>query len=61
MGRQPKAEFKGALYHVFSRGNRRERIFHDADDYLAYIADLRELSSAHGMCWRPFQTFQVIR
>jgi REP element-mobilizing transposase RayT len=44
MGRAPRAEFRGALYHVFSRGNRRERIFLDDDDYRSYLESLQGLA-----------------
>src|SRR5258706_5837585 len=36
MGRPPRIQFEGACYHLFSRGNRRERIFQDESDYLAF-------------------------
>src|SRR5919106_1813279 len=49
MGRQPRAEFRNALYHVFARGNRRERIFHDHDDYQLYIEELQKLSRDLGV------------
>ena len=44
MGRAPRLEFAGATYHVFARGNRRERIFLDDEDYRDYLADLRRLA-----------------
>ena len=40
MARKPRVEFPGALYHVIARGNRRERIFHDDQDYAAYVERL---------------------
>lgn len=49
MGRQPRAEFQNALYHVFARGNRREPIFLDDEDYQAYLNKLRELSHQSGV------------
>ena len=33
MPRWPRIEYEGATYHVFSRGNRRERIFRGEEDY----------------------------
>jgi putative transposase len=33
MARQPRLQYQGALYHVTTRGNRRERIVHDDRDY----------------------------
>ena len=37
MARKPRIEFPGAFYHVISRGNQRQTIFHDNTDYLAYL------------------------
>jgi len=34
MARALRLEFEGALYHVCARGNRRERIFAEADKKL---------------------------
>jgi putative transposase len=36
MPRPPRIQFEGAFYHVFSRGNRRERIFRDEGDYARF-------------------------
>ena len=33
MGRKPRLELEGGLYHVMSRGNNRRRIFDDEGDY----------------------------
>jgi hypothetical protein len=33
MPRPPRLQFEGALYHVYTRGNRRERTFLDDADY----------------------------
>jgi len=37
MARKPRIEYKGALYHVITRGNQRQKIFKDKDDYLKYL------------------------
>ena len=37
MARNPRGEFPGALYHVIARGNRRMALFHDEEDYAAYL------------------------
>jgi len=37
MARKPRIEFLGAFYHVISRGNQRQTIFHDNADYLTYL------------------------
>jgi len=36
IGRQPRIQYEGANYHVFSRGNRREPIFRNTEDYQAF-------------------------
>jgi len=37
MARKKRIEFPGAFYHVFARGNNKQRIFKDEQDYLAYL------------------------
>jgi putative transposase len=37
MARKPRIEFEGAFYHVISRGNQRQKIFRDDDDYRHYL------------------------
>ena len=36
------AKFAGAIYHVMSRGDRRERIFRDEEDRRMFLAALGE-------------------
>ena len=36
MARPPRIQFEGACYHVYHRGNRRERIFWDDADYAKF-------------------------
>lgn len=38
MARPLRIEFPGALYHVTSRGDRREAIYEDDDDYIAFLS-----------------------
>jgi putative transposase len=40
MPRKPRIQFEGAFYHLFHRGNRRERIFLDDRDYARFEAML---------------------
>lgn len=49
MGRAPRAEYPGATYHVFARGTRKTKIFHDAWDYHSYVEDLRKVSAEEGV------------
>jgi putative transposase len=41
MARQPRVEIEGGLYHVITRGNNRQTIFHSADDYGKFLSLLR--------------------
>ncbi|MEN8180084.1 MAG: transposase [Pseudomonadota bacterium] len=43
MARPLRIEFSGALYHVTSRGDRREPIFEDDEDRLKYLSILAEV------------------
>ncbi len=40
MARKPRIQFSGAFYHVFARGNHRQEIFHDEDDFQQYLKRL---------------------
>ena len=44
MARPLRIEFKGALYHILSRGNERRDIFSDDDDCQAFLSVLKEMS-----------------
>ena len=44
MARPLRIEFKGALYHILSRGNERRNIFFGADDYKESDAELPQLN-----------------
>jgi REP-associated tyrosine transposase len=37
MARKPRIEFEGAFYHVITRGNHRQRIFRDKEDFGKYL------------------------
>ncbi|WP_127474661.1 REP-associated tyrosine transposase [Sulfurivermis fontis] len=51
MARPLRIEYAGALYHVTSRGNAREPIFHDDDDRQTFLALLGEVITRFGwMC-----------
>ena len=43
MARPLRIEFPGALYHVTSRGDRREPIFEDDEDRLKFLGVLAEV------------------
>ena len=44
MARALRIEFKGALYHILSRGNERRNIFLGDDDYKVFLSVLEEMS-----------------
>jgi hypothetical protein len=46
MARPIRIEFCGALYHVTSRGDRREAIYEDDDDRVRFLDILAHPSSA---------------
>ena len=37
MARKPRIEYEGAFYHVITRGNQRQRVFKDDNDFQKYI------------------------
>ncbi|ABR46603.1 protein of unknown function DUF1568 [Alkaliphilus metalliredigens QYMF] len=42
MGRKPRVEYKGAIYHVIKRGNNREYIFQNREDKESLLACLED-------------------
>ena len=42
MARKPRIHYPGAFYHVIARGNDRQKIFRDEEDYQIYLAFLKE-------------------
>lgn len=49
MARKPRIDFAGAFYHVIVRGNRRATIFHDEEDYAAYLNRLERYRRRDGV------------
>ena len=49
MARPLRIEYEGALYHLTGRGNRREAIFADAQDCLAFLALVEESLKRYGV------------
>jgi len=47
MARRPRIHFPNALYHVIARGNQRQDIFLDEQDYQRYLSYLSEYKSRH--------------
>ncbi len=48
MGRNPRIEFAGAVYHVMSRGNRQEAVFLDDHDNRIFLDALEEVCGRAG-------------
>ena len=48
MARKPRIEFEGALYHVITRGNQRQKIFKAVDDYERYLKILVDYKARYG-------------
>ena len=56
MPRQLRLEYEGAVYHVMARGNRRESIYRDDRDRLAWLDYLSQASSRREkgvVFWEP--------
>jgi len=56
MGRPPRLQFEGALYHIYARGNRRERIAHTDRDYRIlerYAIDAALKTGVQLRAWYP--------
>lgn len=52
MGRNPRIEFEGAVYHVMSRGNRQESVFLDDHDNRIFLDTLEEVCGRTG--WKVY-------
>jgi putative transposase len=49
MARSPRVHYPGALYHVISRGNQRQRLFKDEPDYRRFETLLSETIKGHSL------------
>lgn len=48
MARKPRIEYPGAFYHVLVRGNHRQVIFREEEDYRRYLKLLRSYKARYG-------------
>jgi len=48
MARRPRIEFEGGFYHVITRGNQRQKIFHEEKDFLKYLEFLADYKDRYG-------------
>lgn len=58
MPRKPRVHFPGALYHVLSRGNNRQKTFLSPNDYKSFLSALAKVRkhfpfSLHAFCLMP--------
>jgi putative transposase len=49
MARRPRVHFPGALDHVISRGNQRQKVYRDERDYRRFKTLLGEMGKRHGL------------
>ena len=49
MARRLRIQYAGAVYHVMSRGDRREAIFYDEEDRERFMGTLAERCGRTGM------------
>lgn len=66
MPRRPRVHEKGAFYHVMARGNRKQRVFNNVDDYRVYIGLMRKYSNryaveVHGYALMPNHVHMLLR
>ena len=54
MARPLRIEFPGALYHVTSRGNARQRVFRDDEDRETFLATLAWVVERFGWCCHAY-------
>jgi putative transposase len=52
MARKLRVEYPGAVYHVMSRGDRREAIFRTDQDRVLFLETLAEGCQKTGWCMR---------
>ena len=48
MPRKPRVEYSGAFYHVITRGNQRQNLFHDDKDREFYLDRLEQYRKRYG-------------
>lgn len=66
MPRQPRLHVTGAFYHVMARGNRKQQVFYENEDYMAYLRLMRRYSKRytveiHGYALMPNHVHMLVR
>jgi putative transposase len=54
MARPLRLEFAGALYHITSRGNRREYIFKDDEDRQHFLLLINQVCETYNWVWHAY-------
>lgn len=44
-----KSYYSGAIYHIYNRGNNKQNIFEEANDFINYLKRLRTAKEAHNI------------
>jgi len=60
MARSPRVHFPGALYHVISRGNQRQAVIRDADDYRRFGQLLEDVQGRHSLTLYAYGSCQAL-
>jgi hypothetical protein len=66
MGNRDYKKFAaGTIVHIYNRGNNREKIFHDEQDYKAFIFRIglalgfEEKELSHQLCDQPYSRIRI--
>jgi len=59
MARRPRVLYKGAIYHVMSRGNHQGKIFRDDTDRLHFLEMLARAHQRYHALWRSFMLMKT--
>jgi REP-associated tyrosine transposase len=54
MSRQPRVSYPGAFYHVYSRGNQKQRIFFSDEDRFIFLKLLRDSHERFSAMWHLY-------
>lgn len=54
MARRTRIEFQNALYHIITRGNQKQNVFQDTDDYSRYLTILSAYKEKYGFILHAF-------